>query len=285
MIVALSGSTGFIGQALTKKMRGLGWTIKVIDRDSFALSDQDFLNQFTEGADVVINLAGAPVSKKWTPEYKTEILSSRVDTTRKITGSINRALKKPSVYISASAIGIYDSTHIHSETSRALADSYLAEVCRKWEQEALSSADSTRLVILRLGVVLGEDGGALKKMHTPFSIGLGGKLGNGNQPVSFIHITDLVDAIIFIISHEQIRGVVNAVSPFPSNNAEFTDKLGKVLDQPSWFTVPAFALKFIFGEGAQVLLEGQRVIPEQLMQAGFRYKYPTIQNALVNIYG
>lgn len=285
MIVSLSGSTGFVGQALTKKMRGLGWTIRVIDRDSFALSDQDFLNQLTEGADVVINLAGAPVSKKWTPEYKTEILNSRVDTTRKITGSINRALKKPSVYISASAIGIYDSTHIHSETSQALADSYLAEVCRKWEQEALSSATSTRLVILRLGVVLGEDGGALKKMHAPFSIGLGGKLGKGNQPVSFIHITDLVDAIIFIINNGQIRGVVNAVSPFPSSNAEFTDRLGKVLDQPAWFTVPAFALKLMFGEGAQVLLEGQRVIPEQLMQAGFRYKYPTIQNALVNIYG
>jgi hypothetical protein len=266
-------------------MKALGWTIRVINRESFALSDNDFLNQLTEGADVIINLAGAPVSKKWTPEYKTEILNSRVETTRKITGSINHAVKKPSVYISASAIGIYDSTHIHSETSQALADTYLAEVCRKWEQEALASANSTRLVILRLGVVLGEDGGALKKMHTPFSIGLGGKLGNGNQPVSFIHITDLVDAIIFIINNQQISGVVNAVSPFPSNNTEFTDKLGKVLDQPTWFTVPAFALKLMFGEGAQVLLEGQRVIPEQLMQAGFRYKYPTIQNALVNIYG
>jgi uncharacterized protein (TIGR01777 family) len=284
MIVALSGSTGFVGQALMKKMVELGWTVRNINRGSFAMSDQEFLEQYAEGADVVINLAGAPVSKKWTPAYKNEIYESRINTTRKISESIFRAIKKPSVFISTSAIGIYDSVHTHTESSQSFANSFLASVCHNWELEALKSENISRVVILRLGVVLGEDGGALQKMHFPFSIGAGGKLGNGEQAVSFIHISDLVDSIIFTIENTSVRGIVNAVAPVPSCNAEFTDKLGKVLGQPTWLTVPGFALKMIYGEGAQVLLEGQKVLPEKLLQAGFTFKYPTIQNALVQIY-
>jgi len=285
MIVALSGSSGFIGQALLKRMHALGWTVRRIDRDSLALADDDFCEQKTEDADAVINLAGAPVAKKWTPACKQEIMESRVNTTRKIAGSINNARKKPAVFISASAIGIYDSVNTHSETSDAFSNSFLARVCKNWEAEALTSEKSTRVVIFRLGVVLGEEGGALAKMRFPFSIGLGGKIGNGKQAVSFIHISDLVEALIFTIQNPSVTGVVNGVSPYPSDNAEFTDKLGKVFDQPAWFTVPAFALKMMYGEGAQVILEGQRVLPEKLLQAGFRFKYPTILNALVEIYG
>ena len=285
MIVALSGPTGFIGSALLKKMRGLGWTVTVIDRNSFALSDEDFLEQNIEGADVVINLAGAPVSKKWTPAYKQEITESRINTTRKISGSIIRAKKKPAVFISASAIGIYDSAGNHTESSLGYANSFLADVCRKWEHEALKSEEATRVVVFRLGVVLGANGGALAKMHLPFSIGAGGKLGSGEQAVSFIHIEDLTDAIIFTIENPTVRGIVNAVSPYPSYNAEFTQTLAKVLGQPAWLTVPAFALKMVYGEGAEVLLEGQRALPEKLLQSGFKFKYPTILNALANIYG
>jgi uncharacterized protein (TIGR01777 family) len=285
MVVALSGSTGFVGQALIRKMIQLGWTIRIINRDSFSLPDQEFLAEKTEGADAVINLAGAPVSKKWTPAYKQEIMNSRVNTTRKISTSINSAQKKPSVFISASAIGIYDSLNTHTESSNAFADSYLAEVCRSWEHEAFQSEHTTRVVIFRLGVVLGPDGGALGKMRIPFSIGLGGKVGNGRQAMSFIHINDLVEAVIFTIENPSISGVVNAVSPYPSTNSEFTDKLGKVFDQPAWLAVPALAFKIMYGEGAQVVLEGQKVLPEKLLQAGFKFKYPTIQNALVQIYG
>jgi uncharacterized protein (TIGR01777 family) len=285
MVVALSGSTGFVGQALVRRMRQLGWTIRIINRDSFSMADQEFIAEKTEGADAVINLAGAPVSKKWTPAYKQEIMNSRVNTTRKISTSINSAQKKPSVFISASAIGIYDSLNTHTESSNAFADSYLAEVCRSWEHEAFQSEHTTRVVIFRLGVVLGPDGGALGKMRIPFSIGLGGKVGNGRQAMSFIHINDLVEAVIFTIENPSISGVVNAVSPYPSTNSEFTDKLGKVFDQPAWLAVPALAFKIMYGEGAQVVLEGQKVLPEKLLQAGFKFKYPTIQNALVQIYG
>jgi len=285
MIVALSGSTGFIGQALLKKIRELGWMVKIIDRDSFNLSDDEFAAQKTEGVDVVINLAGAPISKKWTPAYKEEIIKSRVDTTRKISNAINSSQNKPSVFISVSAIGIYDQVNIHTESSLAFADSFLANVCRSWEHEALRSGNNTRVVIFRQGVVLGENGGALAKMKFPFSIGLGGKLGNGKQSLSFIHIDDLVEAMIFAIENQTISGIVNAVSPYPTTNAEFTEKFGKVFGQPAWFTIPAAALKWKFGEGAQAMLEGQKVLPEKLLEAGFKFKYPTIQNALVQIYG
>ena len=285
MIVALSGSTGFIGQALLGKMRHLGWTVRIINRESFDMPDQEFLDQKIEGTDAVINLAGAPVSKKWTASYKQEIMDSRVNTTRKISEAINLARNKPSVFISASAIGIYDSVHSHSESSEAYAGTFLAEVCRNWEHEAMKSESATRVVIFRLGLVLGKDGGALARLQLPFSFGMGGKIGSGEQPVSFIHIADLVEAMMFALENSTIRGVVNAVSPYPSNNAEFTDKLGKVFEQPAWLKVPAVALKIMYGEGAQVVLEGQRVLPEKLLQAGFRFRYPTIQNALVAIYG
>jgi uncharacterized protein (TIGR01777 family) len=233
---------------------------------------------------VVINLAGAPVARRWTPEYQKEILSSRIDTTRKIADAINAATNKPKLFISNSAIGIYDSKETHTESSRSFADNFLAKVCSDWEEEANRVQSPVRVVIFRIGVVLGSDGGALLKMHRPFSIGLGGKLGSGKQAMSFIHIHDLVNAFMFAIGHETLEGVVNAVSPYPSYNAEFTDKLGKVLGQPTWFTVPAFALKLAFGDGAQVLLEGQSVLPEKLMQEGFTFRFPTIQNALVDIF-
>jgi hypothetical protein len=284
MNLALSGASGFIGQALIKRALGMGWTVKVIDRDSFKMPDEQFLEEKIEGTDAVINLAGAPIAKRWTPKYKQLIMESRVTTTRKIAFAITRASHKPAVFISTSAIGIYDSINTHDESSSAYAGSFLTEVCSAWEQEAIKAAASTRLVIFRIGVVLGRDGGALSKMYLPFSIGLGGKIGNGSQPVSFIHLDDLIEAMIFSLENQSLRGIVNAVTPFPTDNADFSDKLGKVLKQQVWFTIPAFAMKMMYGEGAQVLLEGQKVMPEKLIQAGFRFKYPTMQNALMQIY-
>jgi len=285
MKVALSGATGFIGQALLTKMREKEWSVTAIDRESFSLTDEEFRSKKIEGMDAIINLAGAPVSKKWTVQYKQEIHDSRILSTRKIVENIQTARQKPSAFISASAIGIYDSTRTHTEASTHFSGSFLSHVCRNWEKEALSAAETTRVVIFRTGVVLGSGGGALEKMHFPFSVGLGGKMGKGNQPFSFIHIHDLVNAFIFAIENHAITGIVNAVSPFPSTNAEFTTLLGKVLKQPAWLTIPEFALKFKFGEGAQILLEGQKVIPEKLLKSGFQFRYPTLQNTLVRIYG
>lgn len=284
MVIALSGSTGFVGREIVRKAVESGWTVNRILRQDFALPDREFGQQKINGVDVVINLAGTPVSGKWTPEYKREIMESRVATTRKITQAIITSENPPPLFISASAVGIYDAANTHTESSTAFADSYLATVCKNWEAEALPATGATRLVILRLGMVLGKNGGALEKMYRPFSIGLGGRIGNGRQPVSFIHIADLTEAILFIIGNTAVTGVVNAVTPYPTDNAEFSDKLGKVLGQPAFLTIPAFAVKMMYGEGAQILLEGQRVLPEKLEKAGFRFKYPTIQNALFQIY-
>jgi uncharacterized protein (TIGR01777 family) len=285
MVFALSGSTGFIGKALTRKLLDRSWEVRVIGRESFKKADSEFLEKYIEGCDVVINLAGAPVARKWTTEYKKEILESRVATARKISTAIGMAQQKPSLFISGSAIGIYDSQNTHTESSTAYAGSFLAEVCKAWEQEACNAEPYTRLVILRTGMVLGNEGGALARMHLPFRIGLGGKTGSGKQSVSYIHITDLIDAIVFIIENQSIRGVVNAVSPYPTTNEEFTSMLAKVLHQENWLTTPGFLLKFMYGEGAQVLLDGQKVLPEKLLQAGFSFRYPALRNALMRVYG
>jgi uncharacterized protein (TIGR01777 family) len=284
MIVAISGATGFIGQSLRKKLRSLEWTIRLIDRASILLPDKEFREQYIEGCDVVINLAGATIAQRWTESSKREMRDSRILTTRKIAQGIASAAARPSLFISQSAIGIYDSVNTHDESSTGFATGFLADLCRDWENEALAVRQITRVALFRTGLVFGEDGGFLEKLYAPFSIGFGGKIGNGRQIMSFIHIDDLVAAYLFTIENPAITGVVNAVTPFPTTNAEFTDKLGKVLKQPTWLTIPSFILKMKLGEGAGMVMEGQKVIPGKLEKAGFRFKYPTVQNALVKIY-
>jgi len=285
MIVAISGSTGFIGSALAGRLEELGWTVRKIDRAAFQKPENEFLENYIEGCDIVINLAGAPLTKKWTEAYKKEILGSRVQATRRIARAICAAQKKPSLLVSGSAIGIYSSGGTHTETSTAYADSFLASVCKAWESEASQADGCTRVVTLRTGLVLGSEGGALAKMYRPFRIGLGGRTGSGTQAVSFIHIFDMVNAILFIMENNSLRGAVNAVSPFPTTNEDFTQKLARVLKQPRAFATPVWLLKMMYGEGASVLLEGQRVLPGKLQQAGFSFRYPTLQNVLVRIYG
>lgn len=284
MIAAISGASGFIGRSLAVRLKQEDHTVRILERAHFQPENRNILLDRIDGCDLVINLAGAPVSKKWTPEWKEEILRSRIEPTRKIAEAIESASHKPSLFISASAIGIYSSEGTHTEESIEFSGSFLAEVCRQWEQAANISDRSTRTVIIRTGVVLGKNGGALKKIEKPFSLGLGGILGSGDQSFSFIHLHDLVNAFIFIINNDQVSGVVNAVSPYPSTNREFTEKLGRVFGQPAFFRVPAFALKLAYGEGAQVLLDGQRVLPDKLLKSGFRFQFPTIQNALLEIF-
>lgn len=284
MIAALTGSTGFIGSSLFLSLGAAGWTMRPVPRDAFGLNEEELLLKKIEGVDGVIHLAGSPVAGKWNEQVKQEIRDSRVLTTRKLVEAIKKAEKKPRFFISASAVGIYDSQGRHDETSRAFSSGFLGQVCREWEQEAAGATDQCRTVILRLGVVLGKEGGALQRMYRPFSIGLGGKIGRGDQYISFLHMTDLANIIRFIADHPELDGVINAVTPFPVTNYEFTDKLAKVLNQPAWLTIPSFFLKMLYGEGASVLLEGQQVIPGKLEKAGFRFRYPSLQNCLMEIY-
>jgi uncharacterized protein len=284
MQISLSGATGFIGDILKKRLIEKGWSVIIINRESFAMTDEEFMVKKIEGSDVVLNLAGAPVLKRWNEHYKDEIYHSRIDTTRKISTGIRNVTRKPRIFISGSAIGIYNSSETHTEESQHLADDFMGKVCRDWEQEALQASGSTRVIIFRTGVVLGKNGGALKTMYFPFSLGLGGTIGNGKQAFSWIHIADLINAFLYTIENEKLSGIINAVAPEPTTNYDFTKAFGKVLVQPTIMRIPEFALKLFYGEGARALTVGQKVLPDKLMKAGFTFRFPTIGKALLDIY-
>jgi uncharacterized protein (TIGR01777 family) len=284
MLVSISGSSGLIGHELTDTYTGKGWTFKIINRDSFSMPDSEFLEKKIEGTGAVINLAGAPILKRWTEEYQKEIYKSRIETTRKIATAINQAKSKPKVFISNSAIGIYDSLNVHTEGSTGFSDNFLGKVCRDWEAEAMAASDNTRVVVLRTGVVLSTKGGAMKTAHGPFSFGLGGTIGKGDQSFSWVHIRDLMHIYQTILENENISGVVNAVAPNPTTNYHFTKTFGKVLNQITILKIPLPALKAVYGDAALTLTEGQNVIPEKLVNNGFEFEFPTIEKALLNLY-
>lgn len=284
MLVSISGSSGLIGQELIKTYTDKSLTFRIINRDSFKMPDDEFLEKKIEGVDAVINLAGAPILKRWTESYRKEIYTSRIETTRKIANAIIRAKVKPKVFISNSAIGIYDSLTVHTEESTGFSDNFLGKLCRDWEAEVLAAAENTRVVLLRTGVVLSSKGGALKTAYGPFSFGLGGLIGNGEQAFSWIHIRDLIKIYKTILDNDAISGVVNAVAPYSTTNYHFTKTFGKVLNQMTIFKVPTFALRMIYGDATTTLTEGQNVIPEKLLKNGFEFSFPTIEKALLNLY-
>ena len=284
MKLSISGSTGLIGHELIDTFSGTDWTFSIINRESFNMPDDEFREKKIEGADAMINLAGAPVLKRWTESYKKEIHDSRIGTTHKIATAILNARVKPRVFISTSAIGIYDNMNVHDEESSGFSDGFLGKVCHDWEAEAMAVRDQTRVVIVRNGVVLSSKGGALKKAHGPFSFGFGGVIGDGCQAFSWIHIRDLMHVYQTILENETISGIINAVAPEPTTNFHFTKTLGKVLNQMTVFKVPASALKLIYGDAAVTLTEGQNVVPGKLLKYGFKFEFPTIEKALLNIY-
>ncbi len=244
--------------------------------------------QSISGCDAVVNLAGEPIAeKRWTPAQKRIILESRQLGTQKIVEAIDRAEVKPPVLVSASAIGYYGTSETakFDETSSAGTD-FLAEVCTAWETAAQAvTASGTRLVILRLGIVLGENGGALGKMLAPFGAFVGGPIGSGKQWFSWIHRDDVVKLIISAIVNPKIQGVYNATAPNPVTMQDFAQTLGAVMSRPSWLPVPDFALEALLGEGAIVVLQGQQVVPAKTLAEGFNFTYPTLKPALASILG
>jgi uncharacterized protein len=282
MRITVSGGSGFIGRALVKELVRRDHQVVQITRESFKSSLDEFVAKKIDGVDAVVNLAGAPVIKRWTDKWKNEIRESRVLTTRRIVEGIMAATVKPKVLISASGIGIYDNIHTHTEESRNFGEGLMAQVCIDWEAEALKAGGVTRVAVLRQGVVLG-DGGMLDKLRFPFSVGLGATIGNGRQAFSFIHADDLVSLIVTIIENENMSGIYNAVAPWPTDNRHFTEVLAKVLNQPAFLRIPLFALKLMYGEGSRVVTEGQRVVPERLLKENFPFRYPTIEKALMQI--
>lgn len=284
MKIALFGASGFIGTHLKMALRSHDHELTLASREGFTKSDATFCNDFINGQDIVINLTGAPVSRKWSKAYKQEMYDSRILTTRKIVRAILDSPDPPKCLINVSAVGIYNDKTKHSEESQEFADNFLSRLCREWETEALKAEPVCRVVVLRLGVVLAKNEGALERMAPLFRKGIGARIGNGNQGFSWIHLADLMEIFLFVLDRPEITGIVNAVGEYPSDNYHFSESLGKMFGQPVYFSIPRFALKLIFGEGAVVFTEGQKVMPGKLLKHGFKFQFVSIDKALLGIY-
>ena len=281
MKAAIAGATGFIGSSLKSELENRNWTVIPLQRTDFS-GNVCNLSEKIEGCDVIINVAGAPVIKRQNKSYRQEIYDSRIETTKTIVHAIKLAKSPPSQFICASAIGIYSGDELNTESSFSYGDDFMAQVCRDWENTAKSAEDFTGVTIARMGVVLDAHNGALKVMLLPFRMGLGAKVGSGEQMFSWIHITDLIDAYLFVIENKK-TGIYNFTSPGYLRNAEYTKALGTALNRPAIFTVPQLALKAIYGKGAETLISGQAAYPEKLLAEGFRFQFPQIESALKDL--
>ncbi|MEO1430132.1 MAG: TIGR01777 family oxidoreductase [Cyanobacteria bacterium J06632_19] len=304
MKVAITGATGFVGSRLVERLLAEGMKIMVLTRDTAGARKVFPSNVYPNveitaytptasgswqkeiaNCEAIVNLAGAPISEgRWTTERKQSILNSRKLTTQKIVEAIAQSTTKPKVLVNTSAIGYYGTSEnaTFDENSPSGSD-FLAQVCQDWEAEAEKVTDSgVRLVILRFGIVLGM-GGALGKMITPFKLFAGGPIGSGEQWFSWIHLEDIVNLILQSIKTSEMSGVFNATAPQPVRMAELSTTMGEVMNRPSWLPVPAFAIEAMLGDGAVVVLEGQKVLPHRTLKSGFTYQYSDLKPALENI--
>lgn len=280
--IAISGTTGLIGSSLAQYYTREGWQVRKLGRADFLSSDAEMAS-ILEGCSVVINLAGSPIIQRWTGANRRKILSSRIDTTRKLVDAFRRMNIAPDLFLNASAIGIYPTSGKHSETSQERDGGFLGEVCQAWEAEARRARSSTRLVMMRFGLILSTEKGALAKLLPLFKLGLGGKLGSGKQAFSWIHIKDLIAAVDFIIRDEKLDGPINFTAPESVTNKAFTQQLASQLKRPAILPVPSFALRMLYGAAADTLLKGQDVYPERLLEEGFAFRYPLLDEALKDL--
>lgn len=272
MKVAITGVSGFVGSHLIQTFTDY---VSIHRNDT-----EDEILAKLEGVDVVFNLAGAPIIKKWSENYKKVLISSRIDTTRTLVNAINKSNVKQ--LISTSAIGAYPDGAAYDESFQGYGDDFLASLTQMWETEANRCTKATS--IIRFGVILGHDGGALAQMLTPFKFGVGGIIGDGKMMTSWIDVDDLVRIYTHVIENK-LTGTFNATAPKPVSNYIFTKALGKILHRPTIFPLPEFVLKFLFGEGSTVLTGSKEVYPKALHESGFTFNYPTIEKSLTHLVG
>jgi len=294
--IALSGSTGLVGRALTPLLTASGWSVRPLVRketsDANAILMDVAANRIDveklEGVDAVVHLAGENIGERWNAAKKKRILESRVLGTRLLCENLARLKRKPEVLACASATGFYGERgdEVLTETSGPGAG-FLADVCKEWEAATQAATDAgIRVVRLRLGVVLAPGGGALEKMLLPFKLCVGGVLGSGKQYWSWIDLADVTGAILHALKTQSLSGPVNVTAPAPATNHAFTKALGKVLGRPTVLPAPAFALKLMLGEMAQeLLLTSTRAEPRALLASGYRFEYPELEGALRHTVG
>jgi uncharacterized protein (TIGR01777 family) len=295
--ILVTGASGFIGRRIVAALAKQRHEVLRLTRAGAPSDDPRLFHwdpakgeidaHAVEGLDAVIHLAGENLSaKRWSPAFKAQILESRVQGTRVLLDALSRAGIKPKAFLAAAAIGYYgDRGAEELSEGSAPGNDFLAQVCQAWELETAKAAGlGCRVVQLRIGMVLGAEGGALAKMLTPFKLGAGGRIGAGSQFYSWISADDLVKAFLFTLTNEACSGVYNAVSPNPVTNAQFTASLARAVSRPAVFPMPAFAARLAFGEMADaLLLAGQKVSPARLKAAGFQWDHPFIGEALNKI--
>ncbi len=299
MRIGITGATGFLGRKLVRALTARGDTVVAFTRDPRKHRDRfgprvevaalaELSPSMVERMDAVVNLAGEPVSDgRWTDARKDAILRSRVEATRAVVTAIGGATKRPSVLVNASAVGFYGPRGDEEVDEQSPAgDDFLAHVCAAWESEAKRvTSHGVREVRVRIGVVLGDDGGALAKMLPAFKAFVGGPIGDGRQWFPWVHVDDVVSLIVFALDRADVAGPLNATAPTPVRFRDFAHTLGEVLHRPAWLPVPAFALRAAMGEMSTIVLSGQRAIPRAAMAAGFAFAHGDLREALQSTVG
>ncbi|MFL6247049.1 MAG: TIGR01777 family oxidoreductase [Thermoanaerobaculia bacterium] len=298
MKIVVAGGSGFLGEPLVKRLLARGDDVAVLTRNpahvragravQWDAKSQGAWSDEAAAADVIINLAGENIGEgRWTEERKKRMVASRLDATHAIVEALRRDASRSRTMINASAVGIYgDRGDELLDESSPRGAGFLAELVERWEGAAREAESLARLVLLRFGVVLDAEGGALRKMALPFRFGAGGPVGNGAQWMSWIDRDDAVRMIEWAIDRESARGIYNATSPQPVRNREFARALGRALHRPAFMPAPAFALRLVFGQMAEeVLLAGQRVVPRRAEAEGFAFERPALDAALVHELG
>lgn len=297
--VVITGATGLIGKKIARRLIDGGDEVTIFTRSvdnskavipyasdyvHWAINSPEW-KQHLEGKDAVINLAGENLmAKRWSPEHKKNIRESRILSTRALINVINELKNKPKVFVSASAIGYYGNSETEVDETSPRGDGFLAGVVDEWEKESEPLEKyGVRRVIIRIGIVLDKNEGALAKMILPFKLFAGGPLGSGNQWMSWIHIDDLVNLFLFAVDNENIEGTVNGVSPNPVTMKEFARATGRALNRPSVFRVPEFILYLLLGEAAEVIAGGAKVDPKRAVELGYNFEYKDFETAVRNL--
>ena len=304
--ILISGGSGLIGRALTEALLRSGHTVSILSRRPQEVAMPDQVNVLPwdartlsgwekeiEGTDAVVHLAGESIAgngmfgifpQRWTSHRRDLILRSRIETGQALAKAIESAKNKPKVFIQASAIGYYGPSDVQTITeSQSQGTDFLARVCQSWESSSAVLGVGVRRVVTRFGLPLSIKGGFLPRLLLPYKMFVGGPVGTGKQYYSWIHMDDAVRSLIFLIENEEASGIYNITAPNPVTNSEFGYKLGGIMKRPHWLPVPRIAFRALFGEVADVVVNGQRVVPEQLRKADFSFSYPNVEEALRNI--
>lgn len=284
MKIKISGSSGYLGSVISEGLIQKGHQTEGINRELLYGSEEKLASTL-KNTDAVIHLAGAPILRRWTEENKKQILDSRVKTAKNLAGAINRlpAESRPRKVISASGISIYAPGKTHTEGSSDYDTGFLGEVILKWEKAWEMLSNDVELTVFRMAPVLGKESPTIKKMNFPFRMGVGGKIGNGKQPFPFVHEADVAGAYLWAIENSGTGGKYILAAPHQITNAYFTRAMADTMNRPAFTTVPAFALKVIYGQAATMLLHSPAVHPEKLLKKGYKFKYESIEQTLNDI--